>query len=131
MAIICHKPFLICSVPNLHKKLKDMGFELYDEIFDYSFDSVEDEELRYQMVLDNFSRIQRENTLSDLSTLHEKIKPKLIYNFEKLKKIVYNFDTIPDVAMEVYDDFKRTGIDHCPLLTGFMDSLEMHKKIFT
>jgi len=36
--IVFKKPFLVWGGQGLHAKLKDLGFELYDELFDYSFD---------------------------------------------------------------------------------------------
>jgi hypothetical protein len=36
--IVFKKPFLVWGSQGLHAKLKDLGFELYDELFDYSFD---------------------------------------------------------------------------------------------
>ena len=34
------KPFLVWGGQGIHAKLKDLGFELYDELFDYSFDLI-------------------------------------------------------------------------------------------
>ena len=36
--IVFQKPFLVWGGQGIHAKLKDLGFELYDELFDYSFD---------------------------------------------------------------------------------------------
>jgi len=38
--IVFQKPFLVWGGQGIHAKLKDLGFELYDELFDYSFDLI-------------------------------------------------------------------------------------------
>ena len=44
--IFLKKPFLVVGGKNFHKKLQDMGFLLYDNIIDYSFDQEDDLEKR-------------------------------------------------------------------------------------
>jgi len=37
--IVFKKPFLVYGGKGIHTKLKELGFELYEELFDYSFDN--------------------------------------------------------------------------------------------
>ena len=37
--IVFKKPFLVWGGKGIHTKLKELGFELYEELFDYSFDN--------------------------------------------------------------------------------------------
>ena len=46
---IFKRPFLLLGSAGINQSLKDLGFELYDEIFDYSFDSEND----------NFTRLKK------------------------------------------------------------------------
>jgi len=39
-AILHKKPFLILGAPKIHKKLQELGFILYDDVFDYSFEII-------------------------------------------------------------------------------------------
>ena len=48
--IIMNKLFITLGAPGYYEHLKDMGFRLYN-IFDYSFDSVENEELRINLLV--------------------------------------------------------------------------------
>lgn len=73
------KPFLAATCKNYHKVLERMGFVLYDEIFDYSFDSIDDLESRFEGVMLNLKRI---NFLSfdELKRIQSKLYDKLLYN---------------------------------------------------
>lgn len=76
--ILCGLPTLTLGSQHYHKNLQDMGFELYDEIFDYSFDDEEDFEQRIQKLMINVTEvINQKNNLNDL---HKKIKDKLDHN---------------------------------------------------
>lgn len=51
----CH-PFICIADKNYHTNLKEtFGFEMYDEIFDYSFDSIGEHEQRFDGVLSQLS----------------------------------------------------------------------------
>jgi hypothetical protein len=81
------QPFLIWGQQHCNKRLQEYGYQLYDEIFDYSFDTIEDPADRYSALLTNIS-----NTVSILNkmTRDEKIrwrwqlKEKLIHNYKVL-----------------------------------------------
>lgn len=103
MALIYHKPFLIAGPVGLHKKLQDLGFQLYTELFDYSFDSITDEETRYQMIMDNFVKLRIEFDKDHGESLQQLIYPKLVYNFQQLVKIAFDMSTVPDVVYEYID----------------------------
>ena len=130
MGIICHKPFLIAGPYGMHKKLKDLNFEIYDEIFDYAFDDVVDEGIRYQMIMDNFVRLQKENTLTDLIKLQEKIKSKLIHNFENLKKIVFDMSSVPPIIRKIYNIYTLDGIDYDHWSNSILSSIDGHRRDF-
>jgi hypothetical protein len=77
--LLLGKPFLVASVPEFHKFLTELKFELYTEIFDYSFDQVADRETRYEMLLKNFIRLCS-IPKKDLVDLYLKIQPKIERN---------------------------------------------------
>lgn len=95
----CH-PFLIIGDMNTHEYLKTLGFELYDELIDYSFDSVPDNQKRLN---DALGQIRKIHTLGP-DTMINFYKN----NFEKIKKnkerfFEYSFskmidDTIKDLS---------------------------------
>jgi GDP-L-fucose synthase len=52
----CH-PFIIIGDQHIHEKLKEFGFELYDDLIDYSFDSIYDNLERFDAVTKEIKRI--------------------------------------------------------------------------
>ena len=85
-AIWCLKPFLIFGCKNINTYLREHGFELYDELFDYSFDSIEDKELRYDTGVKELKKLEGRN----LQELYEMVKPKAIRNLQNLYKLILN-----------------------------------------
>ena len=128
MAMICHKPFLIAGTKGLHGKLKGMGFENYTEIFDYSFDDESDLEKRFQLMLDNFVRLQNDYKLSDLAELYDKLKPKLIHNFNLVKKITFGTDDILEIARYFYEIYKTQNINHNSWINHILDDINHNAK---
>jgi hypothetical protein len=76
--LYCQKPFLILSTKHYYKKLTDMGFLLYDEIFDYSFDT-QNLKKRYQSVVEQSKNILKMEEKKFLKIL-DSIQPKLKFN---------------------------------------------------
>lgn len=52
----CH-PFITIGDRFVHNKLKELGFELYDDLIDYSFDMIYDSTKRFDAVLKEIKRI--------------------------------------------------------------------------
>ena len=83
--IFYKKPFITIAGPYYYKTLSDYGFELYDEIFNYDFDSEENYEKRIDNIL---MQIKELNSLSlrEIKSLCEKVKSKIDYNYDHIKK---------------------------------------------
>lgn len=84
------KPFLIHSVRGYHKWLNDNGFELYDELFDYSFDDKDDSN-RIKMYVNECRRILNMD-LRELKDKIEQMKSKIEYNYNRCEEISKNND---------------------------------------
>ncbi len=84
--LLTAKPFLVASVPGYHSHLQKLGFELYTEIFDYSFDDEIDEGLRYQKLLNNLIKICN-STEDQLTSAYNQIKEKLLFNRNRVIEI--------------------------------------------
>jgi hypothetical protein len=124
--LLLGKPFLVASQMHYHKFLKSLGFELFEEIFDYSFDDEPDEEKRYEMLLENFTRLVQ-IPKQELYTLQLKIAHKLEFNKKHAKAIPYDMSTYPELAIETINWYRDTGnvLDH-QLISDY-ENLEMHK----
>lgn len=106
-ALLLGKPFLAATTPGFHKSLKELGFELYTEVFDYSFDDIEDITDRYDVLLQNFVRLSKMST-TQLKSLNSLVKDKVNHNKEWAKKIVFDFDKFPDIAKDVIKIYNNT-----------------------
>lgn len=126
--LILGKPFLVASQMHFHKMLRGMGFELYDEIFDYAFDDEPDEEKRYEMIMQNFDRLCK-IPLKNLGSLQQRIAPKIMHNRSKAKEISYNLDLYPKVALEAIDYYKETGIELDHRMIQVHLNLERYQKV--
>lgn len=94
--LLMQKPFLSCAALNFHRYLRELGFEEYTEIFDYSFDTIMDTKLRFSAVIDNFEKL----TKLDIYTLREiynSILPKLRRNRERALEIANDKNLVPGV----------------------------------
>lgn len=65
MPVFFKKPFLIWGPSGIHEKFKSLGFKLYDDVFDYSFDSVDDDNTRLDMLMEEVKKLKNRN-LNDL-----------------------------------------------------------------
>ncbi len=95
----CH-PFLIIGDMDTHKYLQSLGFELYDELIDYSFDSLPDNQKRLNDALGQIRKVHELGVDSIINFYKN--------NIEKIKKnkerfFEYSFskmidDTIKDLS---------------------------------
>lgn len=93
------QPFLIFGQTGCNQALKNMGFQLYDEIFDYTFDDEPNVKERYKKIIQTSnSAISRLKNLSR----EEQIK----WKFSVSDKLKYNFQLLLDENFE-RDDFKE------------------------
>lgn len=74
--ILLKHPFLCYGAKNQNKEITKYGFELYDEIFDYDFDSKDHINDRISGIISNLNNLKNQNYYE----LYEKIKQKLEYN---------------------------------------------------
>ncbi len=96
--LFMNKPFLVASCKHFHKNLTDMGFKLYDELFDYSFDNEDDYNSRITGVAENIDKY-RDHSIKQLEELRETIKSKLKFNRELA--LDYTFNRIPKEITEI------------------------------
>lgn len=85
--ILMNKIFITLGAPGYYEKLQHMGFKLYN-IFDYSFDSIEDEEQRINDLVTQIKKLKNEN----YNELYDSCKADILYNNQKLIEIIQNAD---------------------------------------
>lgn len=84
--ILGEQAFLCYGFPNQNSYLKNFGFELYDEIFDYGFDSDSLLENRVDGIIENLNNIKNQ----DPKELYELVKEKIQYNKNNAISILKN-----------------------------------------
>lgn len=109
-ALFYRKPFIIIGYKGIHQTLKDLGFELFEEIFEYTFDQLDSEEQRIQGVVRNIDRLRYENYNSIRSMLEQKIE----HNYQNALRIVHDKSYIPDIMFKEtgFEDYKNRPIDN-------------------
>lgn len=94
------KPFLALSCKGYYKDylVKKFGFELYDEVFDYSFDECDDTEERAKLLFDNILRYRNEfYDPKFVTNFYQKINQKIMRNRFRVIDILNDKDImIPD-----------------------------------
>lgn len=127
--LLLGKPFIIYGAPKIHELLKKLGFELYNELFDYSFDNYENINNRINGICENIKRITR-LSLDDCRQYHIKIKDKIIHNRNRAIELAYN--DIPDIAQLVVKHYNETGeILDKPIIDSEILLENIKSKIFT
>lgn len=101
--LLSKMPFLVLSGPDNCKMLRDYGFQLYDEIFDYSFDSIHDINSRADTLACQMAEISSK-PFSELTSMKELIRPKLEYNATLARKLALDLNGIPEIVMQAYQD---------------------------
>jgi hypothetical protein len=92
-SVMLFRPFLTLSCQGFHRYLVDkFGFKLYDEIFDYKFDTNKFVEDRIEGIIDNIKQITQK--FSNPNQLYDAIRPKLLHNKNQIEEIFSNKDLI-------------------------------------
>jgi hypothetical protein len=88
--LIHKKPFLTFAGPYYYDTLKKYNFELYDELFDYSFDIVKNKEQRISEILLQLLEINN-HSFYDIKNVIDNLKEKIEHNYQNLFKVKSKF----------------------------------------
>lgn len=105
LPMLYKKPFVTLSHSNWNDYLKNLGFELFDEIIDYSYDKIENLEDRADAMVRNISPLVNE----DLDKLYLKLLPKLEHNYNRVWQIIRSKQYIPELIQERYDSIQKSN----------------------
>ena len=95
------RPFILFGGKGYNKALQNLGFEIFDELFDYSFDDEPHTYERLKMFwaeIEKFIDLNVEDFASKIKTLDEKVK----HNRKLYNEYIENFDSIFKVFDDVY-----------------------------
>lgn len=87
------KPFLIHGAQWQNRDLKKLGFVLFEELFDYTFDSIASPRQRTIALADELKRLQSLNL--DYNQVYIQLMPKLEHNLRRLIELFDNDEYMP------------------------------------
>jgi|SRR6056300_688463 hypothetical protein len=99
--------FLVDSVSGFHTLLKTkFGFKLYDEVIDYSFDTITDTQKRREGIIKNLENLRKQ----DWKKIYKKLEKKIKFNQKHLIKVAYDYEYnkgIYDLITKYPDTFEE------------------------
>lgn len=98
LPMLYKKPFITLSHIDWNNNLRNLGFELFDEIIDYSYDKITNLEDRAEAMVGNILPLLNE----DLDKLYQKLLPKLEHNYNRVWEIIKSKEFIPEIVQERY-----------------------------
>jgi hypothetical protein len=93
--MLMKKPFVCISTKGWNQRLLDLGFVLYDEIIDYSYDSYDDVEVRADKLCESISKLS-----TNYSELYKMIEPKILHNYNRCLEIIKDKSFIPSTVID-------------------------------
>lgn len=97
---IFHKrPFLVYGHPYHNTYLKSKGYELFDEVIDYAFDSVDNDEKRADMMMQQVEKLCQ----YDMYELKEMCQKKVEHNFRHMIKGIIQKNQMHHLINELID----------------------------
>jgi len=107
--LLVGKPFLVAGSKGFHKRLKSLGFKLYDELFDYSFDDIDNMNQRYDAICEQIKKITA-LSLDQCREYHKVLQDKITYNRNRVIELAYDWNSIPEIAKMVIKRYDETGV---------------------
>ena len=120
IAILHRRPFLIFGAPNANLYMKTLGFKLFENIIDYSFDTIDDDTERCKQYMQQVKNL----TTCNLNELKNEVIPIVNYNFDNFNKMIATNSTVPAIVKELVSDCTHNR------LQGYAYLLNNNKKTF-
>lgn len=105
LAINHLRPFVVYSSTYFHQSLKDLGFRLFDNVIDYSFDIEPDENKRAEMIVKQLVNLRNQ----DFSVLKKLVYENTLENFRQIKKFK-KIQSIPVAIQPLIESFMRKDL---------------------
>lgn len=102
--LLLGQPFVCYGTRRQNLILRDLGFQLYDEIFDdYSFDELPEIEDRIEGIVKSLKKIVNK----DYNLIYQKIKTKVEFNKKMAIEIVNKDPFVPGKVVDLYKKHKE------------------------
>jgi hypothetical protein len=93
--LLLKQPFVCISTKNWNQRLLDLGFVLYNEIIDYSYDSHDNVKVRADKLCESISKLS-----TNYSELYKIIEPKIQHNYNRCLEIIKDKTFIPSTVID-------------------------------
>ena len=118
------KPFLVISKEGFHTKfLVELGFKLYDEIFDYSFDTIEDQTARIENIIGQIKRLENCSN-EQLADLTSQIEHKLDFNQKHVLSLMYDVNIWPKIILDLMNDEYFQTNNNLPVMYDYCKKIK-------
>lgn len=118
------KPFLVVSKHGFHTKfLTELGFKLYDEIFDYSFDIITDQDNRVEAVVQEIKRFEN-YSIAHLQELTAQIEHKLEFNRKHLLSLMYDVNIWPKIILDLLNNEYFQTNNNLPVMYDYCKKIK-------
>ena len=102
-------PFIIQGACGINKKLTTLGFELFDEFIDYSFDDIDRPRERTIAIANELERLATLNL--DYSQVYATVKDKVEHNLCRLIDLYHNDEYMPGIVRNASDKLVEATLD--------------------
>ena len=92
------------AVPGLVAQVRKLGFDLFDDIVDHSYDTITDEHVRFKCVAQQIKQLDQQLTLAQCQQLRRSLLDRLNQNFELLKTQAKQVQTIYNTAIKEFNE---------------------------
>jgi len=101
-AIFNFHPIIIVGAKGSLKYLKEQGFDIFEDIFDSSYDDIYDASDRLKKIFDVADDFLKNNNLLQLEKIREDIFPRLLHNYNHF----WN-DFRKEISLKFYKDMEK------------------------
>lgn len=92
------------AVPGLVAQVRKLGFDLFDDIVDHSYDTIPDEHTRFASVAQQVKQLDQQLTLDQCQQFRRSLLDRLNQNFELVKTQAEQVQTIYNTAIKDFDE---------------------------
>jgi len=101
--IFHQRPFVIYGAPYANTYLKNMGFEIFENIIDYSFDSILDDTERCQAYFKEVAKLKDMQYNEIVESTHARVQ----HNYNRMIEIVENKEYVSDTWNQITTNCKE------------------------
>lgn len=92
------------AVPGLVAQVRKLGFDLFDDIVDHSYDTIPDEHTRFASVARQVKQLDQQLTLDQCQQLRRSLLDRLNQNFELVKTQAEQVQAIYNTAIKDFNE---------------------------